>query len=185
MGDEPKPVMKKKKGRKLLFIGTTLLLVGGGAAGATFYVNNSNAGHSEPDRPKLVLRDGVPASEADKYASPTGDKRADPTKFQATYYPLESNFTANLNDGGGFLQVALAVSTYYDEGVVENLKHHEMAIRSAVLLALSEHDSVALSTPAGKEALKASLRTAINDVLKKKEGFGGVDDVHFTSFVVQ
>jgi flagellar FliL protein len=60
-----------------------------------------------------------------------------------------------------------------------------MAIRSAVLLALSEQDAGALSTPQGKEQLKAKLRLAVNDVLKKREGFGGIDDVYFTSLVIQ
>ncbi len=190
MSETEQPVKKRGRGKKILVLGTLLLLLGGGGAGAALYASNAGLiggepAPAEPDRPHLVLRDGVSESEAARYFSRTGDKRVDPTKFQATYHPLGENFTSNLRDGNGFVQIGLGVSTYYDEKVVENVKLHEMAIRSAVLLALSEQESTALGTPQGKEQLKTSLRGSINEVLKKKEGFGGIDDVYFTSFVIQ
>ena len=37
----------------------------------------------------------------------------------------------------------------------------------------------------GKERLQARLAAAINRVLEENEGFGGVDAVHFRSFLVQ
>ena len=187
MSETEQPPKKKKKGKKIILILGGLTLLGGGGAGAALYASNAGliGGPAEPDLPKLVLKDGVEPSEASRYFSATGDKRADGTKFKASYYPLSDNFTSNLRDGGGFIQVGLGVSTYYDERVVEHVKLHEMAVRSAVLLALSEQESSALSTPEGKEQLKARLRNSVNEVLKKKEGFGGIDDVYFTSFVIQ
>ena len=186
----PEPTKKKGKGKKILLLGGLALLLGGGGAGAALYAGGMIGGGSgeakaDPDKPHLVPRDGVSESEAARYYSPTGDKRVDAAKFEASYYTLEDNFTANLSDGEGFIQVALGVSTYYDERVVENVKKHEMAVRSAILLVLAEQDSITLATPDGKEKLKTGLRKSINDVLKKKEGFGGIDDVHFTSFVIQ
>ena len=187
--EEPK---KKRNGKKILFAGLLVLLLGGGGVGAAVYAGKSDLifGGSggapvEPDRPKLVLRDGVPEAEAARYFSATGEKRPDPAKFQATYYPLVEKFTANLGEDGSFAQIGLGVSTYYDGQVFENVKLHEMAVRSAILLTLSGQDGADLSTPQGKEALKASLRKSINEVLKSKEGFGGIDDVYFTSFVIQ
>jgi flagellar FliL protein len=188
MSDSEQPPKKKRKGKKIMLLCALILVIGGGGAGGLYasgYRFQAGGGHDELDRPKLVPRDGVSSSEAARFYSPTGDKRPDPAKFQASYYPLDENFTSNLRDGEGFVQVALGVSTYYDERVLENVKLHEMAVRSAILLTLGNQESTALSTPQGKEALKAALRASINDVLKKKEGFGGIDDVHFTSFVVQ
>jgi flagellar FliL protein len=181
------PPKKKGKAKKFLLIGVGLAVLAGGGAGAAVYAGliGAPAGPSQPDRPKLVLREGVSESEAAAYFSPTGDKRPDASKFVASYYPLAENFTANLREGSGFVQVGLGVSTFYDERVLEAVKTHEMAVRSSVLLVLSEQDAVALSTPQGKETLKTKLRLAVNDVLKKKEGFGGIDDVHFTSLVIQ
>lgn len=183
----PTPPKKKGKAKKFLLIGIGIAVLAGGGAGAAVFAGliGPAQGPVAPDRPKLVLRDGVSEAEASAYFSPTGDKRPEASKFVASYYPLTETFTANLREGSGFVQVGLGVSTYYDERVLEAVKTHEMAVRSAVLLALSEQDPVSLSSPQGKEALKTRLRAAINDVLKKKEGFGGIDDVYFTSFVVQ
>jgi flagellar FliL protein len=186
--ENPTPPKKKGKGKKILLTTAALLLLGGGGAGAALYAGLLPVGHSEPDRPetpRLVPREGVSDTEAALHYHPTGDKRPDASKFQASYYPLGENFTANLRDGSGFIQLGLGVSTYYDERVVEAVKLHEMAVRSAVLLAVSEQDPLIIRSPKGKEALKASLRGAINDVLKAKEGFGGIDDVYFTSLVIQ
>lgn len=187
MSETEKAPKKKGKGKKILLLLAGIGIVGGGGVGAAVYAGMVGGGHkpAEPDRPQLVPREGVSESEAAKYFSPTGDKRPDPSKFQPTYYPLTDNFTVNLRDGEGFVQVALGVSTYYDERVIESVKLHEMALRSAVLLTLANQDSTALATPQGKEVLKGALRTSINEVLKKKEGFGGIDDVYFTSFVIQ
>jgi flagellar FliL protein len=188
MSDEEQAVKPKRKGRKALFAGLLVLILGGGGAGA-LYASNAGllGGHgpAAPDVPHLVPRDGVPDSEAARYASPTGEGKVDPAKFQASYHPLGDNITANLRDGAGFIQIGLGVSTYYDERVIQNVTQHEMAIRSAVLVALTDQDAEAIATPSGKEALKSTLRASINDVLKKKAGFGGIDDVHFTSFVIQ
>jgi flagellar FliL protein len=162
--------------------------LGGGGAGAAVFAGILPFGHhgpTGPDRPHLVPRAGVSESEAARYASSTGDVRPDPGKFQASYYPLHDQFTANLKDSGQFIQIGLGVSTYYDERVLDAVKLHEMAVRSAVLLTLNSASAAGLATPEGKEQLKDSLRKAINDVLKKKEGFGGIDDVYFTSLVIQ
>lgn len=191
MSDKETPPKKKGKGKKIILVLLGLGVLGGGGAGAALYASNAGligGGTSkphEPERPNLVPKEGVSESEAARYWSPNGDKKVDGTKFKASYYPLTENFTSNLRDGSGFIQLGLGVSTYYDERVLENVKTHEMAVRSAVLMALSQQDAIAVSTPEGREQLKSRLRASINDVLKKKEGFGGIDDVEFTSFVVQ
>lgn len=185
--ENPTPPKKKGKGKKILLLTLGILLVGGGGAGAALYaglISGGHAGPAKPETPLLVPRDGVSETEAARYYHPTGD-RPDASKFQASYYPLTENFTANLRDGSGFMQVGLGVSTYYDQRVLDAVKLHEMAVRSAILLTISEQDPLLLRSPQGKEKLKTSLRGAINDVLKAKEGFGGIDDVYFTSLVIQ
>src|SRR3546814_4437848 len=74
------------------------------------------------------------------------------TGVQTFALPISSN----LRDTDRFIQVGLGVSTYYDERVLKNLETHEMAMRSAILLALADQDGTALVPPKGKEALKAS-----------------------------
>jgi flagellar FliL protein len=60
-----------------------------------------------------------------------------------------------------------------------------MPVRSAVLMTLADQDAFVITTPEGKKLLQKALKDSINDVLKSREGFGGVNDVYFTSFIIQ
>ena len=84
-----------------------------------------------------------------------------------------------------FIQVGLAVATHYDDRVIQNLRTHEIAVRSAVLMTLSETTEEQVFTVEGKRQLQKRLVDAVNDVLKQKEGFGGIGNVYFTNFIVQ
>jgi flagellar protein FliL len=177
---------KKKGKKKLLLIILAVLLLGGGGG---YYAMHGLPGssHAEEDEhadePQLVVREGVTASSSARAQARTG--RPDPRVFMTTYIPLEGNFTSNLRGGDNFVQVGLGLSTFYDDHVKENVERNMMAIRSAIILALSEADPVEITTLSGKEALKNALKDAINRVLTNREGFGGIDDVYFTSFVTQ
>jgi flagellar FliL protein len=50
---------------------------------------------------------------------------------------------------------------------------------------LSVQDSAVLSTPDGRQLFQRQLTRAINQVLRDKEGFGGIDNVYFTNLVIQ
>ena len=185
--EAPKADEKKKggKGKLLLLIAGALVIGGGGVGGGLYAAGMVGGGSAEPkvDRPKLVPKEGADPSEDELH--PAEGKSPDPAKFQASYLPMPDPFTANLADTDGFVQLGLGVSTYYDSRVLDAVKTHEMALRSAVLMTLSEQDSLALSEAKGKQALRRDLKRAMNAVLKEKEGFGGIDDVYFTSFVIQ
>jgi flagellar protein FliL len=191
------PKRSKMKSILLLLIGTTVLTAGG--AGAAIYMTGGVTGkteHEDPHRPKLVERSDEPVEAAEgedgKVAPKEGtvsvkNDRApvDPKKFEVTYYALEQSFTANLADGAGFVQVGLSLATYYDNKVIANITRQIVPIRSAVLMVLSQQDAAVLSTPQGKQMLQRDLTLAINQVLREKEGFGGIDDVYFTNLVIQ
>ncbi len=180
---------RKKGGKKKLFMLLAVLgLAGGGGGAFAFYSMGTPAGaEDEPhhEEPELVLRDGVTDAQAEPARRRARNGSPDPRYFQATYMPLEGNFTSNLSGGDAFVQIGIGLSTYYDEQVVANVERHNMAIRSAILMTLSEADPAAITTLRGKEALKQALKNAINNVLTNREGFGGIDDVYFTSFVTQ
>lgn len=187
MSDDKTPADKpKKKGglvkKLVMFVVLPLVLVGGGV-GAGLYAAGGSGGHGEekvdPHAPKLVLKEG----EEGPTHLPHGAK-VNPEIYKSTYVPFEQSFTSNLADTDGFLQIGIGVSTFYDEKFVEELKNSEMPIRSAVLEVLAESEAEKLNTPEGKVALRKKLATAINHVLEQREGFGGVDDVYFTSFII-
>ena len=188
---EAKP--KKKGGAKkmLLIVVGALVLIGGGvgaglyASGMGLSGDHAKVPAEDPNIPKLVPKEGVES--ADAHNAPKGKDEAtpDPTKYQATFYPIEQSFTSNLRDSDGFVQLGIGVSTFYDSRVIENLKKNDMPVRSAVLMTLADQDAFVITTPEGKKQLQITLKDAINDVLKSREGFGGIDSVYFTSFIIQ
>lgn len=105
--------------------------------------------------------------------------------FATTYYEFPGNFTTNLKASKKFLQISLGVSTQYDEAVMVNVESHQLALRSEILGVMSEFSPDDISGREGKEKLSIMLKDGINRVLEEVEGFGGVENVHFTSFVLQ
>lgn len=207
MSGEPK-AKKKKGGMKMLVLLVVAMLVGGaGAAGglyaAGFFAPKDSGPREDPGKPVLVLA-GESAEDVAKahgggqghggtHAAPGGHAGkgvdlpapANPAVYQATYFQLQMPFTSNMTDTDAFAQISIAVSTYYDMRVIEAVKTHEMAIRSQVLMMLAQQPEAMLSTPEGKRALQAKIRTVVNDILKQKTGYGGIDNVYFTNFVIQ
>ncbi|MEP9359044.1 flagellar basal body-associated FliL family protein [Sphingomonas sp. KR3-1] len=198
---------KKGKGKLLLLVGLPVLLLGGGG-GAAFYGMQagwfSAAAHAEEnDGPKLVPKseekrasmsgggedghggEGEGGGAAPGHGGMPTPKGEGGDKYASSYYPMEKEFTSNLQDSVHFVQVGIAVSTPYDERVLDNIKTHEIAIRSAVLMALGETTEDEVFTAEGKRHIQDRLAKAINGVLKEKEGFGGVSNVYFTNFIVQ
>ena len=105
--------------------------------------------------------------------------------FATTYYEFPGNFTTNLKGSKKFLQISLGVSTQYEEAVMVNVESHQLALRSEILGVMSEFTMEDLAGREGKGQLAVSLKDAINGILEGVEGFGGVENVHFTSFVLQ
>ncbi|WP_326525398.1 flagellar basal body-associated FliL family protein [Sphingomonas sp.] len=204
--DAPDGAPKKKKGKlgKLLVIGVGLIALVGGGVGAGLYAASSGmigGGHAaEAEGEKIDAPRLIPKSEQKRVSAAGGEggegegaaKGGSPTpmgkggdKYASNYFTMEKEFTSNLKESVHFIQVGIAVSTPYDDRVIGNLKTHEIAVRSAILMTLGDTDEDAVFTPDGKEQLQKKLASAINATLKQKEGFGGIGNVYFTNFVVQ
>jgi len=210
MSDEAKAKKKKGGSMKMIIMLVIATLVGGaGAAGglyaAGFFAHKEEGPKEDPNKPVLVLA-GENAEDVAKAHGMGGGGHGgggaavaghapgkgidlptptNPTAYQATYFQLQTPFTSNMSDTDAFAQISLAVSTYYDMRVIEAIKTHEMAIRSQVLMLLAQQPETMLATPDGKKELQVKIKAVINDVLKQKTGYGGVDNVYFTNFVIQ
>jgi flagellar FliL protein len=186
---------KTGKGRMIkVALGAVLLFgLGAGAAygafGSGLLFGSGKAERSEPDVPRLVLK-----GEKEPYPLPGADKDEEGaapvygeggSKYRTAYYSFAESFTSNLADSPGLIQVELAVSTRRDGRVLQWVKTHELAIRSAILAELAATTEAEVYDVAGKERLAQRLTKAVNRVLEEKEGFGGIDAVHFRGFLVQ
>jgi flagellar protein FliL len=179
---EPK---KKGKAKLILMIAGAVVVGGGGIAGGLVASGMVGGSKGHVDRPLLVPKEGADVDSSELHAELPEGKSPDATKFKASYLAMDDPFTANLRDSDSVVQLGLGVSTYYDARVLDAVKEHEMAVRSAVLLTLADQDPLEISEPEGKQKLRKTLRKAVNGVLKEREGFGGIDSVYFTSFVIQ
>ena len=194
---------KKGKMKTMLIGGVALLVLVGGGVGAGVYASSAGllgGGHAEADdgKPKLVPKSeqkhptegGEGGGHGGDEAAPENHGMKPPAgeggdKYASTYYPMEKEFTSNLQDSSHFVQVGIAVATPYDDTVITNLKTNDIAVRSAILMALGDTTEEQVMSSDGKRQLQVRLAKAINDTLKQKEGFGGIGNVYFTSFVVQ
>ena len=184
-----------KKGRGILkilgFIFGGLLLVGAGL-GAGFFMFGSSQPDPSEEIEQIIERKMVEADEkkaAEEKAAEGESKVAKETPeiktFVTTYFEFPGTFTTNLMNSRKFLQVGLGVSTQYDDKVMVNIEAHQLGLRSEILNTISEFSEADIQGKAGREQLAKALTESINQKLVALEDFGGVQEVHFTSFVLQ
>jgi flagellar FliL protein len=101
------------------------------------------------------------------------------------YVEIDNAFTSNLADSGRYLQVKLSLSTFGGPDAVAVIEKHRPAIISAVLAALGEARETDLANADAKDVLRERLKAVINKALKSKGEPGSVEEVFFTSLVVQ
>ena len=128
------PEAPKKGGKKsmLMIIIVAVVLLGGGAGGAWFYMQKRAAAAATDEEP-------VAHAPAEKHAP--------------TYLPMES-MVVNLADGGGerFAQIGVTLDVE-NEKTAEKIKTYMPAIRSSVLMLVSQRTSEELLKRDGKEKL--------------------------------
>ena len=112
-------------------------------------------------------------------------KSPDSPRFEYTYHQLKRDFLSNLMSSKKVMSIQISIMTRYDERVFENVDKHEAALRSVILDVLRQTTEADLVKPEFRKDLAIKLRDAINSVLEKLEDFGGIEEVFFTSFVVQ
>jgi flagellar FliL protein len=102
------------------------------------------------------------------------------------YFDMEPPITVNFQREGRarFLQVSMSVMAR-EEKAIEHLEQHMPVVRNNLNMLFSSQDYAIISTREGKEALRQSALTEIQTVLNQRAGSAGVEEVYFTSFVMQ
>ena len=135
---------------------------------------------------KLAERDTAEAG-ADNTTEPQKQSKDTPEDdvFETIYHEFAGTFTTNLDGSRKMLQLGIGVSTQYDDTVMMNVESHQLALRSVILGVISNFAEEDVKGSSGREMLAVSIRDAINGKLEALENFGGIEEVHFTSFVLQ
>ena len=105
-------------------------------------------------------------------------------RFDFNYFKMENEFLVNVTGSKRVMSIQVAVMTRYDQKVIDNLKKHEFALRSVMMDVMRQSQDADIK-PEFRVDLAKKLRDAMNALLEKFEEFGGVEDVFFTSFIVQ
>lgn len=172
MDDEEEEVVEEqpKKSRKKLWIIlsiTLLLLLGGGGAGAYFYV------FSEADPLGLQGDQEAAADEPEPRLPPI-------------YYGMDPAFVNNLSGTGGrrFMQVSVQIMAR-DPEVIAAVERHEPVIRNDLIMLFSDQTLESVDDTEGKEELRRKSLDAVRSILRTNEEPDEVEELFFTSFIVQ
>ena len=162
-------------------LGGGYLLFGSGQSDPSEEIESIIEKKMEQAEAEKAAEEELAADEASKVAKEAPEVEA----FVTTYFEFPGTFTTNLMNSRKFVQVGIGVSTQYDESVMVNVESHQLALRSEILNSMSEFSEQDVQGKAGRVLLAVALRDSINGKLMLLEGFGGIEEVHFTSFVLQ
>jgi flagellar FliL protein len=146
---------RKSKKKLFLLLGALVILLGGGGGAAWYFTQGSHAG---------------------------GEAEAEPPKVPV-FLALDT-FTVNLQDGEQYLQVDITLQLT-DQALVDLVKLHMPRVRSRLLALLSSKHADELITPEDKKKLAAEVMAQVKQPFDPKGKPQQVDDVLFTSFVIQ
>lgn len=106
---------------------------------------------------------------------------------EIVYAELKPDFVVNFknNPAARIAQISLSAAMT-DATMGDNLKKHAPMIRNNLLLLIGSEDPAVLKTAEGKEALRKKIFDEINAIIKKQtKKKKGIDEIYFTSFVMQ
>ncbi|MGO9424511.1 MAG: flagellar basal body-associated protein FliL [Steroidobacteraceae bacterium] len=103
----------------------------------------------------------------------------------AVYYAIDPPLVVNFEDGSAvrFLQITMEVMAR-DQQAIDSVQKNIPLIRNNLLLLMSNRNYQTLMSREGKEKLREEALAEIRAV-QKKQGGEDVEDLLFTSFVVQ
>lgn len=185
---EEKP---KKPILKILLLVLLVLLLIGGTVGATLFFSGFfskkavASAEEELEGVEKAAKDGEAASKEPPKPEKVKKNAPELVRFEYTYKQMEKELLSNLTGTRKVMQLQIAFMTSYDERVFKNVEKHEFAIRGALLDVMRQYTEADVNRPEFRKELAEKLKEEANKVLTQYEDFGGIDAVHFTSFIVQ
>jgi flagellar FliL protein len=185
----PAPAPKSPSQMKLVIVGAISLFVAlVGAQVAVPLINGmiANSSHAAEsaegeERDEAILEEEAVAEEDVEEEDEEHEPQA-----PALYTALDPPFVVSFDQEGGarYLQLTLQAMARSEETIAA-VKQHAPAIRNSVLFKLSGYELEVLNTQAGKEQLRHDLLDAANEILAKNQVEEAIEELYFTSLVVQ
>jgi flagellar FliL protein len=104
----------------------------------------------------------------------------------AIYYPLKPQLNVNFSVRGR-QRTLVAELTFMtrDESIISAIELHQPMIRNALIMLIGGQSYEELQTAEGKELLRQQCLQEIQRLLEQEVGKSGIEQVLFTSFVMQ
>ncbi len=183
---EKKPKKKSNLLLIVLLVVMTLLLLTVSVA-ATLYF--SGALNHEPAAASTEQSDGAAASDKKKKGegkhakkSKKAKKELGPPLYVKLGDPLVVNFVEN--NQIRYLQVQMEVMTR-DPEMKDKIEAYMPLIRNNLLMMLSDLDYATISSFSGKQKIRAEALAEVQSIMKEQTGDNVVEELYFTSFVMQ
>ena len=181
--DEP-----KKKKPILLIVGIVVLsivLMVGIAFGTLYFSGYYEKKAELAAMDKLEELEAAATKAKDEAPAKLKKEAPEATRFEKNYFQVEKELMTNITGSKKVMVVQLAVMTHYDSRVFDNIQKHEFALRSAMLDVMRQTTEAEASKPEFRKELAVKLKNIMNALLEEYEDFGGVEEVMFTTFVMQ
>lgn len=171
--------------KKLIVWVLAAAVLGGGGFGAGLYYSGGQLSPSQEVLRLIENETNAAAEDTEVEAKRVPKQLPETPVFQTSYYEFPDTLTTNLKGSRQFLQIGIGLSTQYDATVIEHVETHAMALRSDMLAVLSGYSEEDVAGEQGRARLATDLMNALNSRLETLEGFGGIEDVFFPSFILQ
>ncbi len=178
----------KKKKPILLIAGIAVLaivIVVGVAFGTLYFSGYYEKKAELAAMDKLEELEAAATKAKDEAPSKLKKEAPEATRFEKNYFQIEKELMTNITGSKKVMVVQLAVMTHYDTRVFDNIKKHEFALRSAMLDIMRQSTEAEVNKPDFRKELAVKLKDVMNSMLEEYEDFGGIEEVMFTSFVMQ
>jgi len=182
------PSAKSPSQMKLVIVGALALFIAlVGAQVAVPLINGVIAGGSHATAAAESEDDDIVLAErGDHEEAAEEEEHDDEPLAPALYTALDPPFVVSFEqeDGARYVQMTLQAMARNEETIAA-VKQHSPAIRNAVLFKVSGYDLELLTTQAGKEQLRKDLLVAANEILTKNGSEEHIEELYFTSLVIQ
>jgi flagellar FliL protein len=183
----PAPVAKSSSQTKLVIVGAVALFIAlVGAQVAVPLINGMIAGGAHVAAEGEAAEEGAAEEDIQLAAADVEEEEDAEPLPPALYTALDPPFVVSFDQEGGarYLQLTLQAMARNEETIAA-VKQHAPAIRNSVLFKLSGYELEVLNTQTGKEQLRHELLGAANEILVKNDVEEPIEELYFTSLVIQ
>ena len=165
-----------------------IIVLAGAVVGTLFAVGFFDKKDHKAAQEKLhELEAHASGAAASAASAPVRQSKKSPEiqRFESSYMEMEKPLIVNMTGSRKAMSANIALMTFYDDRVFKNVKKHDFALRAAALDVMRQVTEDMVSKPEFRKDLASKIRDEMNAVLMKYEDFGGIEEVYFTSFLIQ